>query len=313
MNLRRYNKDLADEWNRFIASSKNGTFLFDRNFMDYHADRFVDASLLFYEGSKLMAVLPANLDASTNTVYSHQGLTYGGLVMSYKLKASGVMEIFDLMLRYMRDELHAERLVYKPTPYIYSKYASEEDLYALFRHEANLTARGLSTCVELDHRIPFAELRKRNLRKAADIIVRETDDVQAFWNILNDVLTTAHNTHPVHSVSELQLLMSRFPKQIRLFGAYSPEGRLLAGTLVFVTENVVHTQYLASSSEGKSLGALDKIISALISDIFQSHRYLDFGISTEQGGSILNEGLVFQKEGFGGRGICYDAWEIILK
>ena len=44
----RYTPDKANEWNKFIAKSKNGTFLFDRNYMDYHSDRFHDYSLLFY-------------------------------------------------------------------------------------------------------------------------------------------------------------------------------------------------------------------------------------------------------------------------
>ena len=44
----RYTAEKADEWNAFVAESKNGTFLFNRGYMDYHADRFVDHSLMFY-------------------------------------------------------------------------------------------------------------------------------------------------------------------------------------------------------------------------------------------------------------------------
>ena len=56
----RYTKDKADEWNEFVARSKNGTFLFNRNYMDYHSDRFADYSLMFYRKGRLYALMPAN-------------------------------------------------------------------------------------------------------------------------------------------------------------------------------------------------------------------------------------------------------------
>ena len=75
-----------------MAGSKNGTFLFDRQYMDYHADRFADHSLMFYRDEALCALLPANeLDA---TLYSHQGLTYGGLVTDLNMTAADVMRLF---------------------------------------------------------------------------------------------------------------------------------------------------------------------------------------------------------------------------
>ena len=78
INIERYTAEKAAEWDEFVAKSKNGTFLFDRNYMDYHADRFADFSLMFYNDKhKLCALLPANID--DGTLYSHQGLTYGGL------------------------------------------------------------------------------------------------------------------------------------------------------------------------------------------------------------------------------------------
>ena len=39
-------------------------------------------------------------------------------------------------------------------------------------------------------------------------------------------------------------------------------------------------------------------------------KYIDFGKSTEGNGSILNEGLISQKEGFGGRTFVYQTWSI---
>ena len=119
----RYNAVQADEWNQFVAQSKNGTFLFDRQYMDYHADRFHDHSLLFYRDEKLYALFPANENG--NILYSHQGLTYGGLVMGTEATTVHVMECFQLLRQYLLDhDFH--RVVYKAIPWIYHQIPAEE-------------------------------------------------------------------------------------------------------------------------------------------------------------------------------------------
>ena len=47
MFIERYKSKHFEIWNKFIAKSKNGLFMFNRNFMDYHKDKFKDHSLLF--------------------------------------------------------------------------------------------------------------------------------------------------------------------------------------------------------------------------------------------------------------------------
>ena len=41
-----------EAWNKLVSESKNGTFLFDRNFMDYHKHKFQDFSLMIYNEKK---------------------------------------------------------------------------------------------------------------------------------------------------------------------------------------------------------------------------------------------------------------------
>jgi hypothetical protein len=113
-------------------------------------------------------------------------------------------------------------------------------------------------------------------------------------------------------VEEIRLLRERFPGRIRLFGSFSPADELLASTLVFDYGNVVHTQYSASSAAGRHVGALDVLLVELISGVFADRPRFSFGTSCEDGGRVLNEGLVHQKEGFGARGVVHDfyAWEL---
>ncbi len=320
--LHPYSPDLSDEWNQLVAASRNGSFLFDRRFMDYHQHRFTDCSLLFSKGNRFIACLPANYEADAHTVCSHRGLTFGGLVVRDDAYAGDVLAIYDLLTSHYRRQLQARTLIVKPIPHIYHRLAAEEELYALFRHGARLIARGLSSTIPLNHPLPLRESRMSGVRKALSrgvtiAATTDPDDVLQFWNLLDNCLARGHNVRPVHSPVEMLLLMERFPSQVTLHVARHEDGHLLAGTWVFHSRQVVHTQYMAASDEGKRHGALDLLVATLINDEVRatdtSPRYFDFGISTEQGGQYLNQGLAFQKEGFGGRAVCYDHWALSLQ
>jgi len=74
----------------------------------------------------------------------------------------------------------------------------------------------------------------------------------------------------------------------------------------------VHTQYMAANETAREIGALDLTIATVMETYKDSKDWLDFGISTEDAGHILNEGLISQKEGFGGRTNIYQTWRIII-
>lgn len=318
MKIVQYTPQMANEWNVFVRESKNGTFLFERGFMDYHADRFEDCSLMIYDDEELVALFPANWVSNTQTVYSHQGLTYGGLILSTGATQQQVLVIVQELLFWYVDYLQAKHMVYKPIPYIYSACASEEDLYALFRANAHLQTRCVSSVVTMSNPLQMRKLRLRGAKKAIDndlYIDRMTDEdwetLSAYWELLTQVLEENHSVKPVHTFEEMKLLMSRFPQQIKLYLVRS-ERRIVAGCVVFITRQVAHIQYIASGEQGKELGALDLLFRHLINERFKSMAYLDFGVSTEHGGNYLNEGLIFQKEGFGARSVCYDSYELDL-
>jgi len=307
-----YTDSRKDEWNSMVANSRNGTFLLDRNYMDYHSDRFTDCSLMFYLNDKLIALLPADWKEEEKTVRSHGGLTYGGIIMSDKVTAVVALQVLGCAIDYLKRHLGAKRLLYKPIPYIYHRYPSQEDLYALSRCGAKLYARGVSSVIDLSEPMPMRQLRRRGVSRANrnGLVVRtgtSGTDIASFWNILTDVLSGRHSTRPVHSPDEMELLMNRFPDNIRLH-LVEAEGRVIAGCVVYNTGLVAHVQYISASDEGKRYGALDLLFKQLIENDYRECRYFDFGISTENNGSTLNEGLVFQKEGFGGRTVTYDAY-----
>ena len=298
--------------------------------MDYHSDRFFDCSLLVYAGispdgefkesglttKDLVAVFPANWDKENRTVHSHQGLTYGGLLVLPEVTQKEVMDMMQAILQYYRDYMQAVRLVYKPIPYIYSSLPSGEELYALFRAGARLTRRLVSTCVSMRNPMKMATLRMRQARKAVDhgfyidrIIEGDIETLREYWTLLEGVLEKYHKARPTHTLQEMALLMSQFPKNIRPY-IVRHEKRIVAGVVVFECRKVAHVQYIASGEEGRTYGALDLLFRHLINERYKQFDYVDFGTSNEDGGRYLNEGLIHQKEGFGGRAVCYDTYEV---
>lgn len=308
----RYSPERHDEWNRFVTTSKNGTFLFDREYMDYHADRFRDHSLMFYLKGKLYALLPAN--EKDDTLYSHQGLTYGGLVLGVEATTPYVLELFRSLREYLLQH-DFRHVLYKAIPWIYHRVPAEEPLYAIHQlGNYRLKERDVSSTIVMNRLLPWRKGRRYALSvsRRNGLVVSQNQNFEDFWNILKDNLWRKHGATPVHSLSEIHLLHGRFPNNIKLFEARK-DGVLLGGCVVYLTPQVVHTQYIAASPEGKRLGAIDAIIGELIHS-YSDYPYFDFGKSTEAHSDELNENLIFQKEGFGARAMCYDTyeWDILL-
>ena len=92
--IMRYEGSMAARWDELVSSSRNGTFLHQRGYMDYHSDRFTDCSLVALREGKPCALLPACIDS--DVLYSHRGLTYGGWLVPLKhFDATVMIEIMD--------------------------------------------------------------------------------------------------------------------------------------------------------------------------------------------------------------------------
>ena len=313
------NASTRKAWDKFVTASRNGTFLFRRDFMEYHSDRFEDASLLIYDDKKPLGLLPANRSRrDAATVESHGGLTYGGLLLGDKATAMLTGKMLHVAAEYYLAQGY-KQLVYKPTPYIYHRQPTEEPLYWLYRAGATLETRNVSTAVSLRNPLPLSELRGRKCRQAqnADLRIRSEksgaaadEDYPAYWDLLTETLEQRHGVRPVHSLQEIKHLKSLFPNEIKLYTA-EREGALLAGVLCFDCGKVVHAQYIAAGAEARTCGALDLLFATLL-EIYSNRAYFDFGISNEPETGRINEGLIFQKEGFGGRSVCYDRYLVSL-
>ena len=310
MIVTKYTDSDKNLWNTFLSNSKNGIFMFNRNFMEYHKDRFTDNSLLFYDDDRLIAIMPASIKDGVLT--SHGGLTYGGFITSNDMKQHHMNDCFKALKGYATAN-GIKEIIYKHIPHIYHKQPAEEDLYSLYYNGAEILKIEASTVLDLSNPLKMPKGRKAQVGRARreGVLIQESTDFESFIELENQVLQEHHNTKAVHTADELHLLQSYFPENIKLFAAMY-NNQMIAGTVLFIYDNAVHTQYMAANEVAREIGALDLAIATVIEQFKETKKWLDFGISTEDGGHFLNEGLIAQKEGFGGRTNIYQTWRIVI-
>lgn len=305
-----YSEAKGREWDEFIARAKNGSFLFYRGYMDYHADRFTDRSLMFYENDRLLAVMPANVDG--DAMISHGGLTFGGVVSDSRMTTTKMRDIF-AALRAFACAQQLKRIRYKAIPHFYHMVAAEEDQYCLFINNAKLVRRDVSSLIVLEGGGKFSKGKRYGVAKAKrlGLKVDRSPEFERYMKIVREVVKAKYGVEPVHTGREMAMLAERFPDHIKLFATYERDD-MIAGVIVYESHNVAHVQYMASSDFGKESGALDAVVDYLVNEYYRDKRYFEFGISTERDGHVLNETLVAFKEMFGARAVVYDQYDLTV-
>lgn len=345
-----YSVTQREVWDSFIRSSNNGTFLMERGFIDHcftsdfaenqsstddqtsiQQGLMVDCSLLILEGeitpeereqplslNRIIAVFPANWNEQERKVYSHKALTYGGLIVKESVKQLEVQKCYQMILRYYVRMYMARSLVVKPIPSIYCTYPNGEETYAIFRAGGKLTSKILSSVVSMNNPIRVQNMRQRMAKRAIEndvyvdrMLENDWDCLKEFWMLFEKMDHSTDDAAVSTSYESLQDLMTRFPREIKLYMARRNE-RMLCGIIVFTTKKVAHMQYVANTPEGRETGALDLLIRHLIGVRYKNITYFDLGGVTSADGRVLNEAKLNIREEYGGRAVCYDTFEIKL-
>ncbi len=304
--VRRYTPALSDDWANVLSRAKNSVFLFERRFIEYHGDRFIEMSAIAYVDDKPVALIPGAFDPASREVISHPGLTFGGVVLQREIRGTVAIRVIEAILDAYR-EWGATTCIIKVLPQFFSSYPSSELDYVLWRRGFVISRRDLSSILPLKNCINFNTSKRQAVAKAvkSGISISPANPYE-FHKLLSDVLIQQHGVSPVHSAAEMGLLASLFPKNIAIVGAWFGDD-LLAGSMVFRYGHVWHTQYLACSERGRECGALDLVINTIKDQAATADAsYLSFGASTELAGTVVNEGLLWQKESFGARSISHD-------
>ena len=316
LSVRHYSIADAESWDSFSAGCLQGTLLHTRRFLSYHGDRFTDCSLIIEDEGKCVGLFPAALSLSDSSfVVSHPGITYGGVLHQGGLRGDRMVVGLAEICRFFQEQ-GLKRLSYKAAPIFYHQAPAQDDLYALFRMQARRTRCDLSCAIDLYNRLPVSGRRRRSLKKAIKAgveIVEGRQHLPLLWEVLRENLMLKHGAKPVHSLEEILLLVDRFPDNIRCICACL-KGQLVAGVVLFVTPTAYHAQYIASCELGHEISALDFVFeSAIDAAAKQGRRWFDFGISNEDQGKVLNDGLYRFKSEFGGGGAVHEFYDLDLR
>ncbi|HEX3012706.1 MAG TPA: hypothetical protein VHO92_00335, partial [Methanobacterium sp.] len=249
--IKRYEAKEKELWDNFVKNSKNGVFFFLRDYMEYHSDRFEDHSLIFLKDNKPVALMPANMEG--DALFSHAGLTFGGIITNRKMKTSLMLQIFDSLKEYLK-EMGVKKLLYKAIPHIYHLYPSDEDVYALFINNAVLVRREVSSTIKMDNKIPFSRNMKRNKKKAEKrgLKLKRSYNFDTFMILKEEQLLKKYGIRPTHTAEEMDYLAGKFPENIKLF-AVEQNGKIIDGLLIYESKNVIHAQYQGATELGMKL------------------------------------------------------------
>lgn len=310
ISVRRYEVSFKPQWDAFVDSAKNGQFMFRRDYIDYHADRFADHSLCIFRDEELLALMPGC--ARDGEFSSHAGLTFGGFITGERMRTPVMLEVLDAVSAYLREQ-NFKSMLYKAIPHIYHRIPAQEDTYALVRVGAKLSRCDVSVAVSRANPQSYSERRTRGMKKAqkAGVTFARSEDFDTYFAIVAGLLQDKYQSRPTHTSEEMRLLAGRFPDNIALWVA-EKDGEMLAGVIMYVSAQVAHAQYIAASEQGKECGALDGLFNHLMTQAYPQQAYFDFGISTEQAGKHLNTGLIMQKEEFGARAVVHEFFSLDL-
>lgn len=315
MTIEEYTPASAKLWDEVVRTSRNGIFQHLRGYMDYHADRFADCSLMARDDrGRVVAVLPAHRTADGN-VASHRGLTFGGWLMTQRADVVAMTEIWRLMAEHYHGR-GASEIYYRPAPYIYIRYPAQEDIYALLGAGGMPVACHAASVLDVDRLPGFDMSFRQDVRRAArsGTVIGPSDDYEGFWTILTERLATRHGASPVHTLAEMQLLHSRFPENIQLYTAVDPaDGTMLGGIVMYHTAEASHSQYTATTEAGRRARIVPALTDYIISDMRRRGiRYLDLGTSSVDSSGTFDPGLIHQKCAFGARAVAYISYKIKL-
>lgn len=263
--------------------------------MDYHHDRFNDASLMVFKNDRLVACVAGNqVDQS---FYSHQGITYGGIIFQQDA-VSIITDIIDVIMQYLTARYHF--IEWRWQPAIYNPIHDNMINY-LNQLGCNTIIAYNNMHVNLNKELRFSSKKTAGYRNGKfdkfNLVVNH--DFNSYWNlVLKPRLLDKYNSKPVHSLSEINLLASRFPDQIKQYLVYSDD-KLLAGVTFFIKDTIVKSQYAAATVNGMKTRALEYLyVEAIRSFKHSGLQYLDFGHVNDRDG-VINKGLKRFKEELG--------------
>ena len=293
-----YNENFKNEWEQFVNESINGTIYHTRKFLSYHENKFEDSSILIYNDKKLVCILPCCKDNSK--YFSHKGATFGGPIFIEEVyNVTDVNTIINLIIKHYNNNIE-----FRLSNNIYNNLSHDLIIYCLsnklkLKPELGFFINSNDNLIE-----KITNIRnKKNLIKFMNNkniicdIYKEKNDYINFYNILNNNLSNKYKTNPTHTLEEF-LLMSEILKNEHSLYLVKENDVIYGGVYLIKTSNRCwYTFYISKNIDIKKNPSIIYIMYKIQQDAKEQNvKYIDYGITTEEKGKVLNIGLAEFKE-----------------
>lgn len=306
-----------------LNADTNGEFINSLKYLGYHPEgRFIDRSVCVIDkgSGEIRGVLPAaEVPGDSETVISHPGTTFAGVIVNRKLSVKSMEEIVNLFMEFYEERY--ESVIIRLRPDFFAVQPFGDLSYFLLKRGFHYRMTGLSNVIDIsgirDENDIFAlyDSTKRNqVRKVlrdGQFVFHDQNEVRRdVWLSMNQILEEKHHAHSTHTFEEMNELMGRVPDHISAYHVDHNNGEYGAFALIYRFKNVFHTQYLDTNyqytGQYPNLLLIHKLIQTAREEGYSK---FSFGISTENHGEILNYGLYNYKAGYGGGSILQGEYE----
>ena len=318
--LHRYINQNESRWDQFVSSGNNGTLFHLRKFLNYHPkDRFQDHSILIEKKQNLFSVLPAAelIVDGKRILVSHPGSTVGSFVVPENLSIADAMSMSEALVIYVKENnFSGIRITLPPT--LYQRRLSNYIDFSFFKQGFTYSKRDVTSILFLEDSLDknlakFKSSHLRAVRNAQEkgVNVRQSNDFDSFYHILEQNLNIRHGVSPTHTLAELKNIHALFPDRVNLFAAFVKDV-MVAGVVNFVVnDHVVLAFYISHDEAYQEFRAVNLLFYSIFDwAIQQGFRIYDFGTFTVN--EEPNMGLGRFKENFGASGVFRDTIELKL-
>ena len=318
--LHRYINQNESRWDQFVSSGNNGTLFHLRKFLNYHPkDRFQDHSILIEKKQNLFSVLPAAelIVDGKRILVSHPGSTVGSFVVPENLSIADAMSMSEALVTYVKENnFLGIRITLPPT--LYQRRLSNYMDFSFFKQGFTYSKRDVTSILFLEDSLDknLAKIKSSHLRAVRNaqekgINVRQSNDFDSFYHILEQNQKNRHGVSPTHTLPELKNIHALLPDRENLFAAFVKDV-MVAGVVNFVVnDHVVLAFYISHDEAYQEFRAVNLLFYSIFDwAIQQGFRIYDFGTFTVN--EEPNMGLGRFKENFGASGIFRDTIELKL-
>jgi hypothetical protein len=302
-----YTPDMHRPWDQLVNRARNGHFMFQRGYMEYHSGRFADCSYILLRRNKPVALLPAH--TQDEALVSHKGLSFGGWILAPECLHGDLEPGFQMLADAMSNR-GLTRLVYSPAPLPYHQEPCDDDLFILQKNGARCHSPRLGAFLRAANGVSQTWGMRRRLRRGEENLpcaFEETEDLDRFWNHQTAFHQKNFGSMPVHRVDEMRLLKSRFPALIRMVIGRSGN-EWLAGRVLFLSPRVLRFQYVFWNTDFPRAVLTDRMTTWILQQKDYARPWVDFGTSNNPESGELAESLHLHKEVLGARGVTFSTW-----